>query len=218
MKQGSPQVFVAVNLSARGNEHVLCETNPAQAAMGALHPLDAALFAVRNNDHQIHIAVVIGRAPGVRTEQINFLRLKFNFQSLDGFFQQTLRNYLHDIEATILAADLKARVCGRRDARAALKRIHAQFVPGRIVLLADDGAGQTFLGKHLEFIQRLKMRAGKATAFVCQDYVCELPTTEIPVMRRLISGQVQSPGAAGNVETDNAAANPPVGPHTKEKR
>src|SRR5437773_11322801 len=65
VKEGSAQVFVTIHLGTRGNEHVLRKTDPAQTAMSALHSFDAAFVAVRNNDHQIHVAVVIGRAPGM---------------------------------------------------------------------------------------------------------------------------------------------------------
>ncbi len=65
VKQGSPQVFVAVNLSARGNEHVLGKTQTTQTAVRPLHPPDGLFTAVADNDHQVHITVVSGHAPSV---------------------------------------------------------------------------------------------------------------------------------------------------------
>ena len=70
-----------------------------------------------------------------------------------------------------------------------LRAIHENFIPNKILLLADGGNGQAFLGKHLEFIQSVKMKDDQATAFVCQDYVCQLPTSDIAVMRKLITGK-----------------------------
>jgi uncharacterized protein len=64
------------------------------------------------------------------------------------------------------------------DTRAMLRKVHARFIPDKIVLLADGGAGQAFLGKHLEFIRDVKAVDGKATAYVCEDYVCQLPTSD----------------------------------------
>jgi uncharacterized protein len=64
------------------------------------------------------------------------------------------------------------------DTRAMLRKVHARFIPDKIVLLADGGAGQAFLGKHLEFIRNVKAVDGKATAYVCEDYVCQLPTSD----------------------------------------
>ncbi len=75
------------------------------------------------------------------------------------------------------------------DTRAMLDAVCENFIPDKILLLADGGSGQAFLGRHLEFIQDVKMQGGKATAFVCEDYVCQLPTTDVQVLRKLISGQ-----------------------------
>ena len=77
-------------------------------------------------------------------------------------------------------------IAGRPDApdtRAMLRAVHKNFMPNKFILLADGGGGQAFLGKHLEFIQDMGMMNGQATAFVCQDYVCQLPTTNTSVLR-----------------------------------
>jgi hypothetical protein len=95
VKKGSAQVFVTVHLGARGNEDVLCETNPAQTAMSALHSLDAAFFAGRHNDHQVNVAIFSGRTPSMRTEQPDLFRLKFRHQPLSGFLNETVVERSH---------------------------------------------------------------------------------------------------------------------------
>jgi hypothetical protein len=90
-----------------------------------------------------------------------------------------------------------------------IRAVHDRFIPDRIILLADDGAGQDFLVRHLEFIQDMKMKDGEATAFVCQDHACQLPTSEIPAMIKLITGRLESSESASKVGTDAAAAIPP---------
>jgi uncharacterized protein YyaL (SSP411 family) len=90
-----------------------------------------------------------------------------------------------------LAKPKQIVIAGKPDAadtRAMFRAAHENFIPNKILLLADGGNGQAFLGKHLEFIQDVKMEDSKATAYVCKNYVCQLPTTEIAVMRRLLSG------------------------------
>ena len=37
--------------------------------------------------------------------------------------------------------------------------------------------------KHLEFIRGVKSIEGKATAYVCENYVCQLPTTDLSTMK-----------------------------------
>ena len=104
------------------------------------------------------------------------------------------------------------------DTRAMLHAIHEQFIPNKILLLADDGTGQAFLARHLEFIRGVKMRDGKATAFVCQDYVCQLPTTDISVMVKSIAGKLERAGSASKAGTEGAAAIPPGEPRRDERR
>jgi len=74
------------------------------------------------------------------------------------------------------------------DTRAMLRAIHENFIPNKILLLADGGDGQAFLSKRIEFIENVKPMSGKATAFVCENYVCQLPATEIALVRRLVAG------------------------------
>ena len=60
--------------------------------------------------------------------------------------------------------------------------VHERFIPERVLLLADGGEGQKLLGTELAFIRDMKMLEGKATAYVCENYVCRLPTNDLKVM------------------------------------
>ena len=62
------------------------------------------------------------------------------------------------------------------------------------------------------------MKEVKATAFVCQDYMCQLPTTEIPVMLKLIAEKVRLPGAASKSGVEAAGVIPPVETRAEGKR
>lgn len=75
------------------------------------------------------------------------------------------------------------------DTRAMLQAVNEHFIPNKIVLLADGGKGQAFLGEHLEFIHDIKPNGGKATAFVCKNYICQLPTTDIAAMVKNIESK-----------------------------
>lgn len=80
-------------------------------------------------------------------------------------------------------------IAGKHDAadtRAMLRTVHENFIPNKIILLADGGDGQTFLGKHVEFIQDVKMMDGKATAYVCENYVCHTPTPDLSKLAGLL--------------------------------
>ena len=88
---------IPVELGASLNEHVFAHVQIAEAMVRPLHPLDGPFGAARHDDHEIDVAVVGRRAPGVRTEQINFLRLKFYFQPFNGIFQKAGPNYFHGL-------------------------------------------------------------------------------------------------------------------------
>jgi uncharacterized protein YyaL (SSP411 family) len=72
------------------------------------------------------------------------------------------------------------------DTRAMLRVVHKHFIPAKILLLADGGVGQAFLGKRLEFIQDVKPLDGKPTAYVCENYVCHTPTPDLGKLASLL--------------------------------
>jgi uncharacterized protein YyaL (SSP411 family) len=86
-------------------------------------------------------------------------------------------------------------IAGRPDAqdtKAMLREVHARFIPNKIVLLADGGTGQKTLAGYLEFIKDVQMIDGKATAFVCENYVCKLPASDLATLIELIDGKPKS--------------------------
>jgi uncharacterized protein YyaL (SSP411 family) len=75
---------------------------------------------------------------------------------------------------------------GADDTRALLREIHAHYVPNKIVILADGAAGQKWLGERLEFLRTVGPIDGKAAAFVCENFVCQLPVTDPKKLRELL--------------------------------
>jgi uncharacterized protein YyaL (SSP411 family) len=65
--------------------------------------------------------------------------------------------------------------------------VNQQFIPCKIVLLADGGKGQAFLGRHQSFMESVNPIGGRATAFVCEHFVCQQPTTELDVFANLLN-------------------------------
>ena len=71
--------------------------------------------------------------------------------------------------------------------RALLGEVHTHFIPNKIVLLADGAAGQQWLAERLEFLKTVGPLEGKPAAYVCQDFVCQLPTSDVSKLRELLS-------------------------------
>jgi len=117
-------------------------------------------------------------------------------------FSSRLKQVPHAMPQMLVAFDFQLDkpkqiiIAGKPDAqdtRAMLSAVHATFIPNKILLLADAGPGQETLARHVAFIESVNMIDGKATAYVCENYVCQLPTAEIDTMVRLLKGQKVEP-------------------------
>jgi hypothetical protein len=78
-------------------------------------------------------------------------------------------------------------IAGKRQApetKAMLRAVHERFIAARILILADGGPGQAELAKRLPFLQDIAMKDGKATAHVCINYTCQLPTTDVEELKK----------------------------------
>ncbi|MCG3120513.1 MAG: hypothetical protein ALAOOOJD_03254 [bacterium] len=73
------------------------------------------------------------------------------------------------------------------DTRAMLRAVHERFIPNKILLLADGGKGQDYLGNYLPFVKSMTMLNGKATAYICEDYACQLPVADLQMLLQLLA-------------------------------
>lgn len=83
------------------------------------------------------------------------------------------------------------------DTQALLAAVHARFIPNKILLLADNAEGQKYLSTSLPIISAMARINGKATAYVCENYACQLPTNEVEVLARLLEGTATSQARVG---------------------
>jgi uncharacterized protein len=67
-----------------------------------------------------------------------------------------------------------------------LRQVNSRFLPNRILLLADGGIGQQQLARWLPFVAGAHRMKNRATAYVCENYICKLPTVDPQVMVRLL--------------------------------
>jgi uncharacterized protein YyaL (SSP411 family) len=59
-----------------------------------------------------------------------------------------------------------------------LHELNSRFVPHKIVLLVDAGPSRKALAAYLPVIETMTEKDGKATAYVCENYACQLPTAD----------------------------------------
>ncbi len=135
---------------------------------------------------------------------LNLLRLA-QFRSDDAFnkraektiaaFSATLSRVPNAMPQMLVALDQSLRkprqivIAGKRDdagTRALLHEVHQHYLPGRILILADDGAGEKFLGERLEVLREMKAIDGKPTAYVCENFTCKAPVTDPAALRKIL--------------------------------
>jgi uncharacterized protein YyaL (SSP411 family) len=75
---------------------------------------------------------------------------------------------------------------GAADTKRMLAEVHSHFVPVRVIMLADGGADQRELASYLPFIAGIRPPLGTATAYICENYACQLPSSDPVVVSRLL--------------------------------
>jgi hypothetical protein len=76
----------------------------------------------------------------------------------------------------------------RADSRtqAMLTLVHLHFDPNRVVLLADGAEGQRFLSSRDPSFESYRMLEGRPTAYVCEAFVCNQPTSDLATLEQLL--------------------------------
>lgn len=81
-------------------------------------------------------------------------------------------------------------IAGKRDDPATesmLREVHQHFAPHRILILADGGVGQKFFADRVEFMKSMTETNNQPTAYVCENFVCQLPTTDLKTFAQLLA-------------------------------
>jgi len=72
------------------------------------------------------------------------------------------------------------------DTKAMVKALRTRFLPNKVVLLNPDGGESLEIAKLAEFTKNQPSIDGRATAYVCMNYNCKPPTTDINKMLELL--------------------------------
>ncbi len=75
---------------------------------------------------------------------------------------------------------------GAEDTRALLRLVWERYLPNRVLLLADGAAGQKQLGRWVPTLATVTRKQGHATAYICENYICNLPTADPQMAARLL--------------------------------
>src|SRR5437763_1862789 len=111
-------------------------------------------------------------------------------------FAPTLSHFASAMPQMLVALDYslgKPRqivIAGKKDSpetKALLAEVRRHFLPKMILLLADTAEGQKYLGEKNEAIRAMSMVAGKAAAYVCENFACKAPVTDVDEFRDLLT-------------------------------
>jgi uncharacterized protein YyaL (SSP411 family) len=75
------------------------------------------------------------------------------------------------------------------DTKAMVRAIRTRFLPNKVVLFNPDERESPEIAKLAEFTKNQSSIGGRATAYVCMNYNCKLPTTDINKMLELLNGR-----------------------------
>ena len=94
-----------------------------------------------------------------------------------------LVDWLRPHRQVVLAGD---RECAEFAALA--REVRRRHLPGLVVLAADGGEGQKWLGRRQAALKTMAPVDGRAAAYVCQDFACRLPMTGPAELGALLDG------------------------------
>jgi uncharacterized protein YyaL (SSP411 family) len=86
--------------------------------------------------------------------------------------------------------------------QAMLRAVRSRFLPDAVLLLHEPGESGRAIREMVPFVREQVMRDGKATAYVCRNYACERPTTDLARLVELLQaggpgGGARPPGGSG---------------------
>ncbi|MCI0531603.1 MAG: thioredoxin domain-containing protein, partial [candidate division Zixibacteria bacterium] len=74
----------------------------------------------------------------------------------------------------------------REDTNKMLEKVRKQFLPRKVVILHPAGKAGQEIEKLVPYLEGLGQRDQMATAYVCRDFVCQLPTTDLAQLEQLL--------------------------------
>ena len=111
-------------------------------------------------------------------------------------FRATLSKFPSAMPQMLVALDYSLSkpqqivIAGKPEAwetKALLAEVHRHFLPHAILLLADGGNGQEYLGEQNEALRAMSIIDGKPAAYVCENFTCKAPITDPKQLGALLS-------------------------------
>ncbi len=176
---------------------------------------NGGFFETSGTDHSVLVRLKAdydGAEPtGNSVSALNLLRLawitgnddwlKRVRTTIDAFGGQ-LNNYPPSLPQMLVAYDFQGSKprqfvvvgkLGRPDTEIMLSMIRKRFLPKKIILLADGGAGQEFLQQYQPILEDLTQQENKTTVYLCENYSCQLPTADLSELAKRLEALEKAP-------------------------
>jgi uncharacterized protein len=75
---------------------------------------------------------------------------------------------------------------GAEDTNSLVRALYSRFLPNRIVLLVDSAETRRALAAGIPAVESMEKMGGRAAAYVCRNYTCQLPVSEASELAELL--------------------------------
>jgi uncharacterized protein len=75
---------------------------------------------------------------------------------------------------------------GAEDTNSLVRALYSRFLPNRIVLLVDSAETRKALAAGIPAVESMEKMGGRAAAYVCRNYTCQLPVSEASELAELL--------------------------------
>ena len=129
-------------------------------------------------DVLLRLAVITGDSE-LRSRAVTALRsvreLMMRFPTGSGHWLCGLDFYLSSAKEVAIVGNP-----GDTETQALVSEVYRHYLPNRVLVGRNDGDDEAFAGtrRALPLLESREKIDGRPTAYVCRDYVCQLPTTE----------------------------------------
>lgn len=77
----------------------------------------------------------------------------------------------------------------KEETQAMIREVHGAFLPNALTILHPaGGAGAEEVGRLIPLVQDKRPLGGRATAYVCENYACQSPVSDLEELRGLLQG------------------------------
>jgi len=118
---------------------------------------------------------------GVKTLEV-FSRQLEESPANSSMMLEALSFWLGPAREIVIAGDTDAE-----DTQRLLELIHGKFLPNAVILLHDRNKADTALYEAVPFVKNQTAIEGKSAAYVCENYTCKKPITDIREFESLLA-------------------------------